>query len=809
MGLMPGMQALNGVPIAGRGESRRLNAMCDQATLGTPGNRIRNKKTHPMRRAPAARFFRSVLALAFLATSQAIEAVDSPNRRTAATRQTPITVSAATRNVDSEQASALRAALLDYAVIRMDPAAVSAQVKESGELALMHKGFPFHFHMQRRDLRSPRYRAESTGEEGVRRQIHPGPVTTYRGTAQVGPEIVQGRFTIAGSRFEGVVFTPEDWHFIEPLQSFVPTAANDAFVVYKQSDIKPGQGWRCGVSHRLQYGRDRLAAQRAFKDTTTTYTVEIATEADYEYVEYWGGAASANREIRAILNQVEGVYEPEVKLTVEIVFQHAWSSSNDPYTTTDASELLDQFREHWNANFLDAEGYDLAHLWTGKQQLTHENENGEEITLGGFAHIATVCGSRHRYYGYGAYGLSKRHDYSNEKLIIAAHEIGHNFSAGHPDELEPPVSSCADTLMQSRFNQYTRTSFCQFSRDEIRDHVSAYNSCLEAVPGTITIGPPSNLTAVPIDSTQIRLTWNDNSDNEAGFRVGRRAPGEEWDLLVALGTNRTAFIDAGLAPSTPYSYQVAAFGEDTDGEPITAQSEIATATTLGSDPSGDGANPDLTRWVIPTTVNSPGREGAYYRTKVLLVNFDSDLDLTMRLYGPRGLVDRRSRSIEANHYWTWSNLLDDLFNYEGAGAVEFSGNAPFTVSAEVYTTSSRGNYTTVVHNGPVPLRPYLTRARSVGVVAVDGSTRTNAGVFNSSNRSQTVTARVYYPDSDSDDAGQTLTFSLPPKGWAQKPVSARGVRGYILWSVPREAYLWVVNVDNRSNDGTLVFPVAP
>ena len=137
MGLMPGMQALIGVPIAGRGESRRLKAMCDQATLGTPGNRIRNKKTHPMRRAPAARFFRSVLALAFLATSQAIEAVDSPNRGTATTRQTPITVSGATRNVDSEQASALRAALLDYAVIRMDPAAVSAQVKESGELALM------------------------------------------------------------------------------------------------------------------------------------------------------------------------------------------------------------------------------------------------------------------------------------------------------------------------------------------------------------------------------------------------------------------------------------------------------------------------------------------------------------------------------------------------------------------------------------------------------------------------------------------------------------------------------------------------
>lgn len=762
-----------------------------------------------MRRALIAGVFKTVLALAYLATSQAIEATDSPNRRAATNRQTQVTVSAATQNPDSEQAPALRAALLDYSVIRMDPAAVAAQVKDSGELALMLKGFPLHFRMQRRDLRSPRYRAESTGEDGVRRQIHPGPVTTFRGTAQVGQEIVRGSFTIADNRFEGVVFTPEDWHFIEPLQRFLPTAGNNQFVVYKQSDIKPGQGWRCGVPHRLQYVRDRLGPGVASNDTTTTYIVEIATEADYEYVQYWGSAESANQEIRGILNQVEGVYQPEVKLTLEVVFQHAWSSSNDPYTTIDASKFLDEFREYWNADFLDAEGYDLAHLWTGKERLTSENDIGEEITLGGFAQIAAVCRNRHGYNGYGAYGLSKRYAYSNDKLIITAHEIGHNFSAGHPDELESPVSSCADTIMQSRFNHYTRASFCPFSKDEIRAHVSEYNSCLKAAPATITISPPSNLTAVPIDSTQIRLTWNDNSDNEVEFRIGRRAPGEEWDRLVALGANRTAFIDAGLDPSTTYSYQVAAFGEDTDGETISAQSEIATATTLAFNPGGDGANPDLTRWVIPTMANSPGRAGAYYRTKVLLVNFDSDLDLTMRLYGPRGLVGQRSRLIEANNYWTWSNFLADLFDHEGAGAVEFSGNVPFTVSAEVYTTSSRGAYTTVVHNGPVPLTPYLKRAWSVGVITVNGATRTNAGVFNHSNRSQTVTARVYYPGSDSDDPDRTLTFLLPPKGWAQKPVSARGVRGSLVWNVPREAYLWVVNVDNRSNDGTLTFPAAP
>ena len=203
--------------------------------------------------------------------------------------------------------------------------------------------------------------------------------------------------------------------------------------------------------------------------------------------------------------------------------------------------------------------------------------------------------------------------------------------------------------------------------------------------------------------------------------------------------------------------------------------------------------------------NSPGRFGAYYRTKVILVNSaDSDLELVARLYGPNGLVERRTRSIEANHFLVWNNFLDDFFDYRGAGAVEFSGNAPFTVSAEVYTTSPQGTFTTVVHNGPTPLTPRSSWATNVGGITVTSSTRTNAGVFNYSNRRQTVTASVYYSGAEEPD--ETIMFSLPPKGWAQKSVSARGVRGHIAWRIPREAYLWVVSVDNGSNDGTLAYP---
>ena len=705
------------------------------------------------------------------------------------------------RTSDTERA--LQTVLSNYEVIRMEPSDIEARVKDSNRLKVQLGSSLFDFRVEQRNLRSPRYRAEVTGEDGVRRQLPLSPVTTYKGTARVGQEVVQARFTITGDKFEGVVFTPGDWHYVEPLGNFLPSADVAELVVFRHSDIKPGQEWRCGVSRRLQEGRDRLEARAASTDTTTTYTVEVATEADYEYVQYWGSASAANREIRGILNQVEGVYETELKLKLVIVYQHAWTRSNDPYSGTDGDKILNQFREYWNDSFY-AEGYDLAHLWTGRETLTSKDEeDGEERDIGGTAWLGVVC--RQYRDGSASYGISKRYAQTSHKFIVTAHEIGHNFDATHPDEVTPPVASCARTIMQGKTTAGDLLTFCPFSENQIRDHVSTYNSCLEATTETITVNSPSNLTAEAIGSSQIRLTWQDNSTNETGFGIHRRTGGASWSLLVWLGQNQTTFIDAGLFPASTYSYRMFAFGEDSA---FSSFSNTSTATTLFADPGGGGESPDLTQWVIPTMANSPGRQGAYYRTKVILTNFDDDQDLVVRLYGPNGFVSRRTYSMEANRYRVWANFLSDFFDFQGAGAVEFSGNAPFTVSAEVYTTSSEGTYTTVVHNGPTPLTPYSLRAASVGVVTVNGSTRTNAGVFNNSNQSQTVTAYLYYPATDSDDPDQTITFSLPPKGWAQKSVSARGESGYILWRLPREAYLWVVSVDNLSNDGTLSFPTS-
>ena len=489
------------------------------------------------------------------------------------------TLNSSAQSVLQKQYRELQATLSDYEVVRLIPSDIEAQVKEgTAPLELNLKGETFRFRMEPRDLRSPRYRAEATGPDGVRRPLPLDEVTTYRGMTVSGQEVVQGRFTIDGDRFEGVVFTSGDWTFIESLQHFTSAARGDEWVVYRQSDIKPGQEWRCGVSRRLQEGRDRLEARAAATDTTTTYKVEVATEADYEYVQYWGGSATAaNREIRAILNQVEGVYETELKLKLEIIYQHAWTHSSDPYSGTDGVKLLEQFKEYWNANFA-SEGYDLAHLWTDRESLKGEDKDGEEIDLGGLAWTGAVC--RQYRDGSASYGFSKRQYNKSSGISLTAHEIGHNFSAVHPNHEDPPVTSCDATIMQSGWDPYPELTFCQFSRNQIRDHVSDYNSCLEAESETITLNPPSNFTAEALGPHRVRLSWrNTNGENSHGYSINRREPGGRWKLLVYQFKPSQEFIDGSVGPESTYSYRMYAYNTRKDNIDSSFWSRTVTATT--------------------------------------------------------------------------------------------------------------------------------------------------------------------------------------------------------------------------------------
>ncbi len=372
----------------------------------------------------------------------------------------PGTVTSARQSTDPDLRD-LHRYLRRYEIIRMDPERAEEDVRFRGRLSLALRDWTLDMILDPIDLRAPGYFAEVTAAAGRTRISAQPAAATYKGVLP-GLRDSQVRFTFDGERVEGLILTPADWYYIEPLRNFVRSAMRSDLIVYRRSDIREQAFGVCGttLAHRISQARDRLA-MRAMEVEGSVRVAQIATEADYEYVTALGDATSANNEILQILNQVSGIYETEVGVSFQVVYQHAWATADDPYSSTSASGVLNEFTNRWATN-PPGTGYDLAHMWTGK------NMDGSTV---GIAWLGVVCSApRH------SYGVSQRLTSVPAKYIVTAHEIGHNFGATHPDQADPPQTTCTNTIMNSSIG--TGVSFCEYSKNEIGEHLSAYSACL-------------------------------------------------------------------------------------------------------------------------------------------------------------------------------------------------------------------------------------------------------------------------------------------------------------------------------------------
>ena len=214
--------------------------------------------------------------------------------------------------------------------------------------------------------------------------------------------------------------------------------------------------------------------------------------------------------------------------------------------------------------------------------------------------------------------------------------------------------------------------------------------------------------------------------------------------------------------------------------------------------------------VIPTAAHVKS-----FRTRVVIANLTSHAySITATLYGPNGLVGREIISMPATHYRGWDNFFRSVFNYTGNGSVVLqsesdseAGDATesrykFHLTAEVYSDSGDGRFSTPVVNGIAPLVDEGDRAYNFGIT-VNEDRRTNIGAFNPGDEPVSVQAEV------SDESGpvETLNFEMAPYSWRQQSISATVDFGWIQWETSGGAYLWAVTVDNRTNDGTLIYPM--
>ncbi len=364
-------------------------------------------------------------------------------------------------------------ALKRYDSLELDPQLIQEQVRENGGFVLPTSDGAFDLRLTLHDMRSPRYKAQASGDGGQVRELERGPVFTYKGIVS-GMANAQARFTIDGSRVEGLIITPSRLYFVEPANHFSTLAGRNDFVVYRDSDLASSLG-DCGLTLAGKVGAEAArfesevtvnsvngpGAEEVFSPPRV---VDLATEADFEYFQANGSNVNTtNNEIISIMNQVEGIYDTQIGLQFTIVFQNVWDVVGDPYTPTAASAALDEFRSVW-ASTRSSVQRDLAHMWTGKDFDT--------MTIGIAFRPGLDCPFDPLGFGY---GISQRITFpALGKFILTAHEIGHNFNAQHSDA-QP---DCTNSIMNASLGSSTTQTFCPFSVNQIEAHASAEAACL-------------------------------------------------------------------------------------------------------------------------------------------------------------------------------------------------------------------------------------------------------------------------------------------------------------------------------------------
>ena len=666
---------------------------------------------------------------------------------------------------------ALSPVLSSYEVIRMEPGEVERQVRTTGELRLRFDGTDFYFNLEPHDLRAPNYRAEATGPGGVRRRLPPQPVHTFKGVL-AGQEDTRARFNLTDGGVEGVVYAPDGWVYVEPLRNHLAGASPGDLVVYRHSDIKAGEAPECDVSlpGRLRRGVARVAA-RTEVVSPINYVADVATEADYEYVQAAGGAEEANREIKGILNVVEEVFQKDLLVQLRLVFQNAWEVEEDPYTGTTGGRLLTELSSYWSEHFKADQNYDLVYLWTGKQDLEVAGLARGNVCQPWWTDSDWVT------------ALSRRSNSLLGKYATPTHEFGHNFGASHPNEQIPPVLACTDTVMESLGGRLT---FCQFSRDEIAAHLAGYNSCLDAQ--SITLQPPTGLSATATSESRIQLSWRDNSANETGFKVERRREGSGvWVQIGTTASDTEAYTSEGLFSEAAYLHRVRAFN-DTESSAYSNEASATTRAAAGvasgwridtlagrTDNDGDGGEAVAARLAYPEAVavdrsgnlyiadsenhrirrvDGAGRITTVAGTGERGYGGDGGPAVAARLNGPTGIavdsegalyiVDRENHRIRrvdgAGTITTVAGTGERGYSENGGPAVEARLNYPEDVAVDeagnLYIADTRnrrirrvdgaGRITTVAGNGGVGFggggRPAVRVSLNYPVgVAVDGA----------------------------------------------------------------------------------------
>ncbi|MCC6826165.1 MAG: VCBS repeat-containing protein [Acidobacteria bacterium] len=252
------------------------------------------------------------------------------------------------------------------------------------------------------------------------------------------------RIDFLPSGFHSMVLSTQGTVLIDPWVE----GDTENYIVYYKKDFPRDRQWVCNFDRSLEsmkladgFNANDFIPESSANVTsgTTLRQYRLALAADYEYCQAVGGGTVAGCQAAQVLvmNRVNGVYERDVAIRMNIIANNdliifaagstncggqACTAANDPYTNDDGVAMLTQNTTTLN-NVIGTANYDIGHV---------VSTGG-----GGVANLNGPCGSNK------ARGVTGLPNPVGDPFAIdyVAHEMGHQWGANHT--FNSTVSNCS------------------------------------------------------------------------------------------------------------------------------------------------------------------------------------------------------------------------------------------------------------------------------------------------------------------------------------------------------------------------------
>ncbi len=420
----------------------------------------------------------------------------------------------------------------------------------------------------------------------ARLQQRGGAATAYRGKI-AGHPASWVRLVLTAEGPTGLVFDGETLYGIE-------TGA-EAPQMFRLADVyfAPGElGCESGAAGID--GEQAVAAMAqeftALAAAAATLELQLGAVADFEFSRAFG--AGAETALLTRFNNVDGIFSEQLGVQISVEEIDIFTTSDDPFTTLVASELLDELANYRGATpSQDAQG--LTHLFTGR------NLDG---TTAGTAFLGAVCARRRPgdTRSFGA-GLTEASRGAVIDSLVAAHEMGHNFGAPHDGagacSATPPTGFLmAPSISGPNDNQFSACSISQMQAE------IAAAACLTRIgPADMSVTMPQPAQAFAgVSFAQTAAVENDGADEATDVVLTATAdPGLTIEAAGAGGASCTVTPSSAACPLGSVAGGASRSVELTlrAGDPGTF--ELTATVTAASDPDGSDNSATVGLTAVP------------------------------------------------------------------------------------------------------------------------------------------------------------------------------------------------------------------